>query len=309
MTDIIDHVLTARPEPAPLESLEAWWRHHQQWAPFALPIDRAMAGGFAADRPAYAFASGFHETLQQLDNQPNRPHLPTAFCATEQGGAHPRAIRTTLSPSPKGGVLRLQGHKTFTTLGTFARELLVVANRGERDGRPVLAVARIDAERAGVRRAALPPLPIVPEIPHAELWFDAVVVSPEEVLAGDGYLRTLKPMRTVEDCHVLAAVVSWLVQVARRCTWPTSRLEDLVVTLTSLRTIASLDPLAPSTHAALEGVLRQTKALLEAAEPEWDRVDPPTAARWLRDRALLDIAATARARRAHAAWQRLAPTG
>jgi len=298
---IIDHILSSRPEPTATESLEAWWRLHQQWAHFALPIDRAMAGGFAADRPAHAFASGFHETLVQVVGLPSR--VATAFCATEGGGAHPRAIQTTLSPA--GGGLRLQGHKTFTTLGTFARDLLVVAKRGVRDGRPDLVVARINADRAGVSREALPPLPIIPEIPHAELRFDAVVVGPEEVLEGDGYLRYLKPMRTVEDCHVLAAVVSWLVQVARRSRWPTSLVEDLVVTLTALRTIASLDPLAPSTHAVLEGVLRQVKALVGAAEPQWAQVDPPTADRWLRDRALVDVAATARARRAEAAWQRL----
>lgn len=301
MTEIIDHVLTARPEPAILESLEAWWHQHRESIPFARPIDRAMAGGFAADRPAYAFASGFQETLRQLVALPSPD--ATAFCATEQGGAHPRAIQTTLSP--EGDSLRLQGHKTFTTLGTFVDELLVVARTGERDGRPVLAVARINADRAGVSREPLPPLPMVPEIPHAELQFDAVVVHPDELLEGDGYLRYLKPMRTVEDCHVLAALVSWLVQVARRCVWPTPLIEDLVVTLSSLRTIAALDPLAPTTHIALEGVLRQSHALIQAAEPQWARVDPLTAERWQRDRALLDIAASARTRRAEAAWKRL----
>lgn len=299
--EIIDHVLTARPEPATMESLDAWWRHHQQWAQLTLPIDRAMAGGFAADRPAYAFASGFHETLGQLAPQPG--HVATAFCATEKGGAHPRAMETTLSPD--GDTLRLQGHKTFTTLGTFVDELLVVAKRGERDGRPALVVARIDAERAGVRRKVLPALPIVPEIPHAELHFDAVVVDPDELLEGDGYLRYLKPMRTVEDCHVLAAMVSWLVQVARRSNWSTSRIEDLVAILPALRTIAGLDPLAPATHVALEGVLRQSHELVQTLQSAWDQVDRPTADRWLRDQALLDIAATARTRRAEAAWQRI----
>jgi acyl-CoA dehydrogenase len=260
-----------------------------------------MAGGFAADRPGYAFASGFQETLAQLQDRPRRS--VTAFCATEEGGAHPRAIQTTLSPA--GGRLRLQGHKTFTTLGTFADELLVVARRGERDGRPDLVVVRINADRAGVSREALPPLPIVPEIGHAELRFDAVDVGPEEVLEGDGYLRYLKPMRTVEDCHVLAAVVSWLVQVARRSRWPTSLIEDLVVILTSLRTIAALDPLAASTHVALEGVFRKSTALIAATGPQWSQVEPPTAERWRRDRGILDIAATARTRRAEAAWKHL----
>lgn len=299
---IIDHLLTASPAPAPLESLEAWWRQHRQSNAFTRPMDRAMAGGFAADRPAYAFASGFCETLQQLAPTPHP--VATAFCATEQGGAHPRAIQTTLSPA-EGDALRLQGHKTFTTLGTFADELLVVARTGERDGRPVLRVVRINADRAGVRREPLPPLPMVPEIPHAEVYLDAVVVQPDELLEGDGYLRYLKPLRTVEDGHVLAALVAWLVQVARRHAWPRPLIEDCVVILTALRTIAGLDPLAPATHVALEGVLRQSKLLLQSAEPQWARVDPATAERWQRDRALLDIAATARTRRAEAAWKRL----
>ncbi len=239
--------------------------------------------------------------MQQLAAGPR--DVPVGFCATEKGGAHPRAIQTTLTQV--GGELRLRGHKTFVTLGTFGDELLVVARQGERDGRPRLVATRIAAQRDGVRREALPPLPIIPEIPHAELHFDSVVVAPEEVLPGDGYLRYLKPMRTVEDCHVLAAVLSWLVQVARRWDWPTSFIEDLVVILTALRTIALLDPLAATTHVALEGALRQTKALVVATEPQWKRVDAPTAGRWRRDQALLEIAATARARRAEVAWQRL----
>ncbi len=299
--EILTHLLTAPAEPTSLESLDDWWRLHQQWSELDRPMDRATAGGFAADRPAYAFASGFHETLQQLQGRSDP--ITAAFGATEEGGAHPRAIQTTLSEA--GDKLLLTGRKTFATLGTFAEELLVVAKRGEQDLRPVLAVVRIPAERAGVRRQALPTLPMVPEVPHAELCFDDVVVEPEEVLPGDGYLRFLKPMRTVEDCHVMAAILAWLTQVARRSGWPVSMVEDLVVLLAALRTIAGQDPLAATTHVTLDGVLRRCEALIQSAEPQWSRVDAPTAERWKRDRAVLDIAATARRRRAEAAWKAL----
>ncbi len=57
-------------------------------ADFETTVDRALAGGSAADRLGYAFASGYTEALRALV-----PGLTgvAALCATEEGGNQPRS--------------------------------------------------------------------------------------------------------------------------------------------------------------------------------------------------------------------------
>ena len=126
MDELLHFLLTEAPEPAPLDSLEAWWRRHLALAlRFASPVDVAFAGGFTADRLGYAFASGYHSAVRAL-----LPGLPReqryALCATESGGGHPSAMTTRLTAAG-----RLTGDKTFVTLGSLADVLLVVATEGQ----------------------------------------------------------------------------------------------------------------------------------------------------------------------------------
>jgi acyl-CoA dehydrogenase len=69
--------------------VEAWWpRQLALCAQHARPIQAAIAGGFAADRLAWAFCSGYQEALRALI-----PNLPAdalvSFCVSESGGNHP----------------------------------------------------------------------------------------------------------------------------------------------------------------------------------------------------------------------------
>ncbi len=57
-------------------------------------------------------------------------HL-VALAATEEGGGHPRAIKTALARTPDGAAWQLTGDKGFVTLGTEADVLLVVASVGK----------------------------------------------------------------------------------------------------------------------------------------------------------------------------------
>ncbi|MCC6522842.1 MAG: acyl-CoA dehydrogenase family protein [Polyangiaceae bacterium] len=313
---VLEHVLTAPAAPAPLDGLESWWRGHLLFAArFWLPIDLAFAAGFAADRPGYAFASGYQAAGATLvaalgpKGASVAAARPLALCATEEGGAAPRAIRTRLVRAPDGA-LRLDGQKTFVTLGSFAAELLVVASEGERDGRNRLRLVRIPRERAGVVVAPLPEAPFVPEIPHAALVLRAVRVAPEELAPGDGYDRYLKPFRTVEDCAVHAALLGWLVGVGRRSGFGRPLVEGLCASFCAVRTLALADPSAPATHVALGGVLAQAARDIAALDTEWPRAEAVVAGYWQRDRALLAVAGRARAARLEAAWRRLgAPPG
>ena len=297
---LLNHLLAADPAPQPSGSVDSWWRQHLYWAErFERPVELAAAGGFAADRLGWAFASGYHAALCRL--LPGSPRdEKTALCATEDRGAHPRHIHTSLEPTDGGYVLR--GHKNFVTLGPAASSLLIVASEGiDPAGRNRLRVVRIDAERAGVLRTAQPTLPFVPEVPHASIELQDVAVEPQEVLPGDGYTAYLKPFRTIEDLHVHAALLGWLVQVGRRSDWPDPVIERTVSLLCAVASLAPADPSSPAVHRALGGALAAADELVRSVEPLWSSVDADTAQRWSRDRGLLGIAGRARAARLEAA--------
>jgi hypothetical protein len=303
MHDLLHRLLTASPQPSPLANINAWWGHHQRiTANLHRPIERAVLAGFFADRPAYAFASGYHEALRQL--VPGEGTRKRALCATEEGGNHPRAIAALLEPDGDGW--RLSGNKQWTTLGMHADAYIVFAGEGRgAEGRNRIAAVQVPADRRGITREPMAELPFIPEISHARLAFDRVRVAPDERLQGDGYARYLKPFRTIEDCHVFAALLSWLLQVARRTGWPRESIEQLALALVSASAVATMDPSAAAGHIGLAGLLARMHELVAQCEPYWARVDDVTRSRWLRDRRLLQVAGKARTRRREVAWERL----
>ncbi|WNG38717.1 acyl-CoA dehydrogenase [Archangium violaceum] len=305
MDELLRFLLTESPVPTTLGSIEDWWRQHLRLASrFSLLVDVAFTGGFAADRLGYAFASGYHSALRSL-----LPALPRdrryALCVTEAQGGHPSAMNTRLTGAGDGPQ-RLEGSKAFITLGTAADELLVVATEGQdAQGRNRLRLVRLDSRRAGVTLTELPPTPFVPEVPHAELRLNEVEVAPEEVLPGDGYERYVKPFRTVEDCHVFAAVLGWLIQVARRSGWPDEVREELLALAVTMRGLAQSDPASPAVHLALSGAIDLFRARVDGLGTLWERVDTQTRERWERDRLLLNVAGKVRAKRRETARQKL----
>ncbi|CAM3035529.1 acyl-CoA dehydrogenase family protein [Skermania piniformis] len=301
MPDVFDFVLTENPlSTAPVDVFEADRRARDTG--FATPVDAAVAGGFGSDRLGYAFLAGYQAALRAL--LPDIPNVRTALCGTEAGGGHPAAIHTTLTPGRDG--FTLDGTKSFVTLGSAA-ELLVVLAGDERapSGRKALRAALVPAGLPGVSFTAQPVLPFTPEIPHATLRLTAVPLPAHAVLPGDGYLRYLKPFRTIEDLHIQAAVLGWLIGVARRSSWPAPWLEQALSLLAGVRESTRADPSAPSTHLAVAGLQTGQQRLLGDAEHFWDRTEPDTRERWRRDRPLLDVAGTVRTARTAAAWRRL----
>lgn len=149
MDSLLDFLLTEPVATAPLNDVAAAWTRHQVAANrFDRPVDVAIAGGFGADRLGFAFLSGYQEALRTLI-----PDLPddelVAMCATEEGGGHPSAIRTTLTE--RNGVWLVNGTKSFATMGAFAHHLVVIASVGTApDGRNRLRATMVDAA-TGVR--------------------------------------------------------------------------------------------------------------------------------------------------------------
>lgn len=289
-SEILRAVLTSPPQiHASLAAFDdTWGRLATRWP---LPVDQAILGGVLADRLGYAFAAGYAAALRRLV-----PGLEgrACLCITEEGGAHPRAIRTALTPDGDGWTVT--GRKQWSTLAGSGDVLLVAASAGAAGDRNDLRLVRVRRAAPGVTLTPMPETPFTPEIPHFEVAFDGVAV--ESVLPGDGWARYIRPFRTIEDAHVCAAAVAYLLGVNR--SW-TPRLVGLLV---ALRTLALAPPDDPAVHVALGGCL--TTLSETVATLDWSGVDPGVAARWQRDAGLLRVANRARTARLAAAWARLA---
>ncbi len=307
---VIDHVLhTAGDSPRAIASFRAW---KPAWVELSgawpLGIDRAIAGGLAADRPSWAFAAAYQGAIKTLTdptgdaNNDDDKGLTKAVCITEKGPPHPRSIASTLRPVPGGG-WRLDGVKSFVSGGAEVERLWVAASTGDtEDGRNALRLVEVSASLPGIRFEARPPLGLLPEIGHARVSFDDVPVAEDEALPGDGYLGGIKPFRSLEDLHVTAAFLAWIVGVGRRHAWDRGLLAEAMSLLASARALALAPPLDPAVHVALGGLLNQSRALMTRADPLFDGTPEALQDAWRRDRAVLEIAAMARDKRLEKAW-------
>jgi hypothetical protein len=246
-----------------------------------------------------AFAGGYTSALVALD--PSLGEEPGAFCATEDEGGHPRGIKTRLEQG------RLTGTKRFISLGPWAKTLVVVASEGtSHDGRNRLRVLRVPAASVGVHLEPGPLLPFIPEVAHASVVFEGVEVQPSNVLAGDGYEAYVKPFRTIEDLHVHAAILGYLLRVATLTGWPSELHEGLLAALVAAHGLGSMDATSPATHLALAGWLAVGERILADAAPHWSAVEATERERFERDRPLLDVATKARQGRRRRAWELIA---
>jgi acyl-CoA dehydrogenase len=281
---LLDALLAATPPAA--TTVPAWLAATAHARTSPRTIDRALLGGAHADRLGFAFAAGYSEALRFL--VPSLDGI-TALCATEAEGNQPRAIKTRLTPTAHG--FTLTGSKKWATVASQASSLLVVASVGEHDGRNQLKVVRVPASAPGVtlRSSAAP---FIPEIEHAEVDLHDVPIPADAVLPGDGYTDYLKPFRTVEDLHVHAALVGYLLTVSRRVS--PALVEPLLALAASTRSLADADVKAPSTHLALAGLIELATRTVADVERAWSTHPDDEWTRWQRDRPLLQVATKAR---------------
>jgi hypothetical protein len=163
-------------------------------------------------------------------------------------------------------------------------------------------VIRVPVTAPGVKLIAAA-TPFVPEIPHAEVELAGVEVSADDILPGDGYDDYLKPFRTVEDVHVHAALIGYLIGVARRRRFARETIEQLASLAASVHTLAHADPKAAATHVTLAGLIAEATRVVAAVEAAWSGAPDDEWTRWQRDRVLLQVAGKARASRRERAWE------
>jgi hypothetical protein len=286
--------------PPAVDSLEAWWAATRAARDAeATTPDRALVGGVLADRLGFAFAVGYQEALRALVQGDG----VRALCVTEARGNSPKDIDTTITPD--GSDFVITGAKKWATAGPLASDLLVCAKAGtDAQGRNALRMVRVSTTAPGV--TIIPAAtPFVPEIPHAEVKLDRVRVEASALLPGDGYTDYVKPFRTIEDAHVHCAVLGYLTGVARRHDFARDLIERLLAAAAATRAVALADPKDPATHVVLAGAITLSSALVTELESVWEDFEDDEHARWLRDRALLEVAGAARAARRDAAWSAL----
>jgi len=290
---------------APCESVAQWWPRHRAIArEHADPIHQAIIGGFVADRVGWAFASGYQAALRALFPEAPADRI-CALCVTEADGNSPKAIKSRLRKNGTGWIL--DGAKRWTTLGPEGA-LFFVAARDEAasEHRPSIRIAKIDSKTPGLKIENMPATKFVPEVPHAQLQFEGVKVKETDLLEGDGYDLYVKPFRTVEDIHVQAAVLSYLMREGQRLSWPQGWLERLSALLAALGKLSDMPAAHAETHIALAGALTMGAGLIEETEAFWLKsAADPAALRWRRDRALLTVAGKARELRTQRAWEKL----
>jgi len=300
-------VLAERSFAAVFGSLpEVWAAYSAERGEGRSPFSAAVRVAARCDRLGHAFAVGYPAALEHL--VPG-VELPCALCVTEAAGNSPRAIATTLRPAARG--YQLDGTKTFVTFGTLAKALIIVARTGDKpDGRPDLVMVRIPADRGGVELDELPPTPFVPEVVHARVRLEAVEVRQDERLPGDGYLRYVKPFRTIEDIHVVGATLGYVLGWARRAGVERSLFAELGSDLVALDGLLAFEPLDPRAQVALHGVYQHVATLLagDAFARLLSATDHVERERWERDRTLLHVASKAREARFDAATKALGAT-
>lgn len=301
--DMIDWLLSQKPptdEPALEQSewKEAFDAAGRSWEE---PIERAIAGGWYADCVGYAFAAGYQAALRRLV-----PDLPmsayVALCVTEEDGNLPRMMRTTLQK--EGGRWLLNGEKTFVTHAKEAEILLIAAVTGQDErGRNQLRVVSLPADTPGVLITPLPDLPFVPEISHGRVLLQDVAVADEQILAGDGYDKYIRPFRTVEDLHVFGGIVAYLFRVATQRKWDTALREQAIALLTAILPLAQDRPNASHVHIAIGGMQQHMAHFIEQVDTRWSEEGGETWKKWRRDKRLLQVAESTRKQRLFNAWR------
>ncbi len=277
------------------------------WADTA---DFAVIGGFQATSAAYVFAIGYQTALHRLI-----PDLCFdnfyAFCVTEQHGGHPSKITTqlTCTEDAEGEAAKWQvtGEKTFVTGGEHADVLLVAATVGKgEDGRNQLKLVQIKQPNEDLTMSPfkLPiDLPMMKLVGHGRASFTNLALNESDILPGDAYTKYIKPFRTSEDLHILAAFAGNLFRSAICCQWPSEIKAEILSLIATMRMLIVSDLTHASVHIAFSGLERQFAHLMREIEPHWPSDDTSQQHILHAQQQLLQGAIPARGKRLDAAWR------
>ena len=270
----------------PVAGLEEWYASLLERIGNPAPLQLALLGGRLAATPGLAFLAGYQGALRAL--WPAAPWTLGALCVTENRSTRPADMSTRIN------ALTLDGRKDFVTAAEAADWLLVAA-REEVAGAPVqLALGVVRNGAPGVQIETLPALPLMPDVSHGRLHLQGAHC---ERLPGDGWEAYVKPFRTLEDTHVLAALTAWLFGVGQESAWPQALQLRLLGLLAGCAEVARQCPSAAGSHLMLAGLFAQFDSLRSDLDNAFAVGDAHWAQLWQRDKGLLAIACSARSKR------------
>lgn len=250
------------------------------------PFELAVAGARRMATPGLAFLVGYQAALRAL--WPSAPQSLGALCATEQRSVRAADMQVRLSD------LRLSGRKDFVTAGDAAEWLLIAARCDAPGEPPRLSLAVAYPGEPGVTLETLPAIALMPDISHGRVLLDG---APCELLAGDGWDAYVKPFRTLEDLYVLSAMAAWLYGVGQECVWPRDLQLRLLALLAGCAEVSRHNPSSAAAHVLLGGLFAQFKGLEGELDGALAGGPAPWREMWARDKAVMDVAAGARAKR------------
>ena len=182
--------------------------------------------------------------------------------------------------------------------------LLVAVQAGSNDkGLPVIKLVTVPADTPGLIITPMPELPFVPEIDHAAVSFNGVSLAAGNILPGDGYSDYVKPFRTIEDIHVALSISAYALKTSLQVAAPHWLTETFISITASHCQLCQQPAQSTATHLTLNGSRELLMNALQELEPYWQAGAPDTFQDWLRDKAILKVAATARDKRTEKAWQ------
>jgi len=285
-------------------------------------LEQAALGGRFSVNMSVAFSAGYQSAIQSLFKPDTR--MLASLCITEKEGNHPRHIKSTLTEDKQSW--QLNGSKSFITGANDAKQLYIAVteppnpeellNSLTEEGtikhterfRPKVKMLSVPANLSGIKIHPMPALPFVPDISHGTATFEHVNIQASKILDGDGYAQYVKPFRTHEDIHVLAAILGFRIGEALNSNWSQKSIEAHLMLLSSLLSLRTENFNEPITHLIFSGCRAQFSALIEQTDEEFKLHNPAGFNYWKRDKALLDVASKAHKVRTQRAWDNISNT-
>lgn len=239
--------------------------------------------GLRSANLSQAFSLGYRCALQRLCPELNQKEW-AAFCVTEESGAHPKKLKTTVSAK---GVLN--GTKSFVSMADRAKQLLIIAVEGYAEDRPILKAVQVELSVIGLDLTVLPSMGMLPGVAHGKLVLNEVQGS---ILKGDGYLDFNKKFRSIEDAHLLMAFTSLILSKVVRCKLNDSLIDDCMVIITSLLNLEFDDK--PFNVLQLSGLYKSFEFIQAKFEANLLAISLDFKDEWLRDSKVFRLAESIR---------------
>jgi len=271
--------------------------------PRARSFGDLMHVALRADRRSAGVAAGHQAAIRRLFPSTPRDAI-TAFCVSEERGAHPAGIETSLSKGSYGK-WTLDGSKKWGSMSPDADILYVAASVGKTDTRNDLRMVALPADRAGLELDLDAHPEHQSEMRIADLTFRNIQIDQSEIIDGDAYLNYIKPFRLVEDVFGTAGTQIALIKLGMRHNWDEQAIEDLLALVGEAAVIAQTGMETPEEVLLISAYLRRSAQVWDSLGDCWKDVPPDIVKKWRPDVGMLGVAARAREMRRDKAWQEL----